>query len=72
MFSKKQLEDAFDFVANRDDWRGPINAVIPAEKQEVTAEAILFYTATTAKFSPYAKDLLRCESIGYRNGPAGP
>ena len=72
MYNKKELEDAFDFVCNRDDWRAPIDAVIPSEKEQVVREAIVYFTGTEPTFRHYAKSLLSCTAVGYRNGPCGP
>lgn len=62
----------FDMVAPRDDWRGPINAVVPYEADVAgICAAVEFYTATKATVKD-AKGGFRIVAKGYRAGPAGP
>jgi len=45
-FTLRELKEAFDKVADPDDWRAPIDRVVPEVDLEVTKSAIIFYTAT--------------------------
>ena len=65
--------DAFDLVANKDDWRAPIKAKIRPEDFERCKRAVEYYTATelTKRYDPDT-GLYDVEAVGYRNGPAGP
>jgi hypothetical protein len=67
----ESLEQAFNSVCNRDDWKAPIETVIFPADQAIVAEAIAFYTATEAVFIKQGNMLL-VKALGYRNGPAGP
>ena len=64
-------ETAFRLVANQDDWRAPIDTVVPADKLVAVIKAICFYTGTETTVI-VEKDRFRVKSVGYRMGPAGP
>lgn len=68
---KKILKPFFDEVCNPKDWKAPIDAFIRPKDKLRTAEAILFFTATTARFEKQLNGWLRVIAKGYRNGPAG-
>lgn len=73
-FSRKQLSDAFDAVANKDDWKGPILVKLPYDYElvTITVAAIEFFTATKPVVSrKMDKKAYVISSIGYREGPAG-
>lgn len=81
-YTEPELHAAFDRVADPDDWRAPINAIVPEEELPVTLAAIEFFTATKGKAEPSkwevvppegeVKKCVRVTAAGYRNGPAGP
>jgi hypothetical protein len=73
IYTRQELNDAFSMVTNPDDWKAPINKVIPGYPVTKTkvAAAIMFYTATVATFTDLDDGRCRVESAGYRNGPAG-
>jgi len=66
-----ELKMAFDKVANPNDWRAPINAVIHKRDLNRVVAAIEFYTATETKTNDLG-NYVQVMSVGYRNGPAGP
>lgn len=76
------MEAAFDKVSNPDDWRAPIDALVPGSEIGVTEAAITFFTGTVPTVRAHIKvdpatHLLcgrgfRVKSVGYRNGPCGP
>ena len=73
----KKLSDAFDAVANADDWRDAIKAKVSAEDLQITVEAVMHYTATHVKVEEI-RDYIDgsisgylLTSVGYRMGPAG-
>jgi len=72
-FTVKELSDAFDAISDPDDWKGPIDRVIPKAEFEKAYAAIEFYTATKASCSIYNEihQLVRIRAAGYRAGPAG-
>jgi hypothetical protein len=72
-YTRQQLNDAFKMVHDPDDWKAPINNVIPGHPvtKEKVREAILFYTATNATFTELDDGRCRVEAAGYRLGPAG-
>jgi len=72
------MKKAFDLVAPVNDWRAPIDACVPNSElhrlklsADDIAEAVGFYTATSAKVSSVPGGW-RFKATGYRNGPAGP
>ena len=70
-FSVEELKAAFDAVCNKEDWRAPIDAEVSKGSLEITVSAITFYAATPTRVSN-TNNGFKIESIGYRDGPAGP
>lgn len=66
------LQDIFRRIQNPADWRAPIKAVCEESERDLVAEAITFFTATEARFSPAENGTLWVNADGYRNGPCGP
>lgn len=76
-----RLRAAFDAVADRADWRAPINVLVMvpadvlAEFRALISEAVEFYTATEPTFHAWDRHgdqvEVRVGAVGYRNGPAG-
>lgn len=68
-----ELRAAFDAVAPKDDWKGPIDAVINTSMFEVTRVAVRFFTATELyAVNPSARSVqVRVQADGYRAGPCG-
>ena len=73
-YTVEDLSLAFDTVKDKDHWKGPVAALIPTSKRDVTAAAIEFYTAT--KMKVHATHLINGDAYlvisaaGYWNGPA--
>jgi hypothetical protein len=65
-------ETAFHLVADKNDWRAPIDKVVPAEKLVAVIKAICFYTGTETTVTVEKDNRFRVKSVGYRMGPAGP
>lgn len=68
------LRLAFDQICNKDDWKAPIDCMVPWDAASIYMQAIAFMTATTATCVRVERDghlWARLTSIGYRNGPAG-
>ena len=78
-FEEADIRAAFEKVADPNDWKGPIEAIIRGEEIPLVAAAIEFFTATPATvavgnmnlseglgFIPYV-----VTADGYRAGPAG-
>jgi hypothetical protein len=68
------LRAIFDAVCCPHDWKAPIEASIPTTDEihlRFIAEAVEFFTATSADMqtSPYGWTVVK--SVGYRRGPAG-
>ena len=75
-YTREQLKEAFDKVQNKDHWKNPIDAVIPKQAMDITADAIQFFTGTQAFFNSNNLTLAQCEAgmvrvtaIGYYAGP---
>ncbi len=71
-YTRKELEKAFDKVADPKDWKGPIYKRVMRKDLHITVAAIQFFTATDVDVTdiPGRPDVT-IESIGYRAGPAG-
>jgi hypothetical protein len=66
------LRAAFNQICNPVDWKGPINAVVPACLADLYCEAIKFMTATDpVRFGNEDRGFVRLIALGYRAGPAG-
>ena len=72
-YTRDELEAAFNKVADPNDWRGPIDAVVAAGEVPIVDAAIAFFTATQTFLTPTDKSRkhFRVQSVGYRVGPAG-
>lgn len=51
-YSEDELHRAFDAVANKENWKLPIAAVIDRDMLEVTCFAIMFFTGSIATTIP--------------------
>ena len=74
-YTHEELQQAFNAVADPDNWKAPIKATIQGISRESADRiqyAVEFYTATQCQVTKANKDTFRFESVGYRNGPAGP
>ena len=61
-----EKEDAFQAVQNKDHWKGPIDAVIDADKRKITTEAISFFAGGKGiKFTDAGDGRLRVTAPGY-------
>ncbi len=69
---KSVLSKAFDEVADPNDWKGPISALIAFDNPHLqfVLIAVEFFTATEATAKAEG-DKLRITAKGYRMGPAG-
>ena len=68
------LRFAFNQICDKDDWRAPIDCMVPPEAMALYKSAIAYMTATVATCDFAKKDgreWARLTSVGYRNGPAG-
>jgi hypothetical protein len=71
-WSEQELSDAFDLIKDKDDWKDPISATIPANKFEIAAAACVFYTSTVLEYEEADEaDTCNVHAVGYRMGPAG-
>lgn len=69
---EQRLSDCFDAVANPDDWRAPIDAIVEAVDLNDTIQAVIHYTASTPIIVDDGPGKYRLYAQGYRAGPAGP
>lgn len=65
----------FDKVADPDDWRNPIEAIILASEYKEVNDAVVFFTGTSLaikkQFMHGNKKYFHVSSEGYRLGPCG-
>ncbi len=67
------MKEAFDLVADSDDWRNSIDTTIAPEDLSRCTEAVSFYTGTELYEVELCKDgRIRVAADGYRMGPCGP
>lgn len=59
------LHAAFDLVKPSGNWKGPINAVAPANLTETIVEAVAFMGGGEAKVKPVSPGLVRIIAPGY-------
>ena len=75
-YTEQQLSDAFDRVANRDDWKAPIDCITVADevvgREDLIRKAVVFYTATEPAIVVCGSGYAHIQADGYRAGPAGP
>ena len=84
-YTEEQLQEAFNEVKNKDDWKSAIDTVVldkTDEELKCIQFAVQFYTATECELidlefteAPEGCDVRRAtkvKSVGYRMGPAGP
>jgi hypothetical protein len=73
-FTRGELTEAFDKVADPEDWRNPIDIVIAQADEEITIAAVEFFVGDTPNIvRPLGHpDVIRITSVGYRAGPCGP
>ena len=64
-----KLTAAFNKVADKADWKRPIDAVIDRADRDIVREAVIYFTATVPTFVDVG-DKMRVTSPGYRAGPA--
>lgn len=60
-----RLEDAFDLVKPIPHWKGPIDAVVPADRLGDVCEAITHFTAGQASAHELADGTWRVKAPGY-------
>ena len=67
------LRTAFDQIAPKDDWKGPIEAVVPWELANLYCQAVVFMTATDANYEFIEGSDMKglITAPGYNAGPAG-
>ena len=67
-----RLRSVYSAVADKEDWKAPIDVVIPTKDLPITLEAIEFFTATKPEvIRSKNPGVVRVKSEGYRVGPAG-
>lgn len=64
-FTHEELTAAFDKVAPKDNWKGPIDAVIGLDDFEVVERAVPFFTGSAAEFEHLPDDKVRVRAAGY-------
>lgn len=67
IYSRAELKAAFEKVRNTDNWKNPINAVIPQSDAEITRQAVIFFAGCSPKFTTARVDdgYLRVKAVGY-------
>lgn len=68
------LKETFNKLCDKDDWKAPIDALIPIGEfdADLFERAILYFTSTSPSFDQDNLGNVRVIADGYREGPAGP
>lgn len=65
-YTEAQLSAAFDLVADKECWKLPIQAVVPADAdQDLIRAAVVYYTGGVAHFMPQEDGTWLVISDGY-------
>lgn len=68
---QKLMQDVFRMISNPDDWKAPIDCIVPFAAAATFHEAIVFVTGTVPKSERAPGGDFRLTSVGYRMGPCG-
>ncbi len=69
-YTDLEIARAFNLVKDQDDWKNPIDKIVPQDKRDILTYAVPYFTGTTAEFEPVDDpDELRCKAPGYYAGP---
>lgn len=66
-FSRDEMLDAFNPVANKEHWKYPVDAVVDADQRDVLDQAIPYFTGSCAHFTEVEGGKLRVQADGYFN-----
>lgn len=64
-YTQEALRAAFDKVADRRNWKNPIEAEIARDEFAITAEAVQFYTSSTLVIAEDRGATLLVKAAGY-------
>jgi len=64
-YTREQLSEAFNKVANPANWKYPIDAVIPKADLDVTETAVTFFAGCSVEVVEDRGDEVRIQAIGY-------
>jgi hypothetical protein len=64
-FTVAALREAFEAVQNADHWKNPVEAFVREGARNRTAEAVVFFTGSVARFEKAAEGWLRVTADGY-------
>lgn len=52
VYSRQKLHDAFSLIQNKDNWKLPINSLLPQDADaQMFREAVIFFAGCTPNFS---------------------
>lgn len=61
---QSELTAAFNLVADKANWKNPVDALIDPAQREIVSDAVVHFTGSVPTFSP-AGDKLRVKADGY-------
>lgn len=64
-YSRAELKAAFDAVCDRSNWKNPVQGTILPKDEDVTREAVIFFTGSVPKFRARPSGRLLVEAAGY-------
>lgn len=68
------LRAAFDQICDKQDWKAPVNALVPWEAANIYMDAVTYMTAVRPDCNRVVKEGVvygHITCVGYRMGPAG-
>lgn len=65
------LQAAFALICNPDDWKAPIDCIVPFSDASFFYDAIVSITGTVPNSERQPDGSFRLTSVGYRMGPCG-
>jgi hypothetical protein len=62
---------AFDQICDKNNWKGPIDCIVPSKAASLYMEAIIFMTGTVPESSRLPDGRFQLVAAGYQAGPCG-
>jgi hypothetical protein len=64
-YTRDQLDKAFKEVANKENWKYPVDAEISEQDRDITERAIIYFTGSVPLFTKKKNGRLRVRAVGY-------
>lgn len=66
-FTREQMKEAFDMVADRNHWKNPIKRIVKIEPRmiPIIEDAVMYFTGSEAEITKLHSGFYRVEAVGY-------